>query len=121
MALGLITQVYPGTDNVIRFVRVRTQKNTIYRSVQSLFLLEVHYWPDFGGGAAVGSGDEGDVNNVPRDDQIPINTENEIDDVEPYTSNVNPITQDSAQSSTDTSPRRTKSGRLVKRRQILVL
>ena len=45
--LGIITDLFPGKDNVVRCVNVRTAKGTLCRPVQKLHDLEIFY--DFRG------------------------------------------------------------------------
>ena len=99
--LGLITELFPGRDGIVRCVNVQTAKGVFCRPVQKLHDLEIYY----------------DVNNVKENSQIPEETSREISSVlsgEDVEAN-NDETENLAQ------VKMTKSGRVVKPRTVLDL
>ena len=63
--LGLITELFPGRDGIVRCVNVQTAEGVFCRPVQKLHNLEIYY----------------DVNNVKENSQVPDETSREISSV----------------------------------------
>ena len=104
--LGLITELFPGRDGIVRCVNVQTAKGVFCRPVQKLHDLEIYY----------------DVNNVKENSQIPEETSREISSVlsgEDVEAN-NDETENLAQVNLP-QVKMTKSGRVVKPRTVLDL